>query len=119
MGAASPGPSPLDIIAVRGNEVFGRGTTAMEIVEYGDESFTTIHPVDGRRTHWVRAKTNRYFLTFAARSVKLTGYSDDSSQTIHPKDGRPTQSIYGGPAFAMWTKLDGRKTEVETLSIYL
>lgn len=112
-------PKRLDIIAVRGNEVFGRGTTGMEIVEYTDDSFTTIHPVDGRRTHWVRAKTNRYFLTFAARSVKLTGYSDDSSQEIHPKDGRPTQEAYGGPSFAMWTKLDGRKTEVETLGIYL
>ena len=112
-------PKRLDIIAVRGNEVFGRGTTAMEIAEFGDDSFTTIHPVDGRRTHWVRAKANRYFLTFAARSVKLTGYSDDSSQTIDPVHGRPTQPAYGGPAFAMWTKLGGRKTEVETLGIYL
>ncbi|HVG30900.1 MAG TPA: hypothetical protein VM864_14415 [Pyrinomonadaceae bacterium] len=112
-------PTRLDIIAARGNEVFGRGTTAMEIVEYGDDSFTTIHPVDGRRTHWVRAKTNRYFLTFAARRTQLTGYSDDSSQKIDPKVGRPNGAAYGGPAFAMWTKLDGRKTEVETLGLYL
>jgi hypothetical protein len=116
---APSAPKRLDIIALRGNEVFGRGTTSMEIVEFGDAGFTTIHPADGRRTHWVRAKTNRYFLTFAARSVKMTGYSDDSSQAIDPKAGRPTQAVYGGPAFAMWTKLDGRKAEVEALGIYL
>jgi hypothetical protein len=112
-------PERLDIIAVRGNEVFGRGTTSMQVAEYDDDSFTTIRPADGRRARWVRAKTNRYFLTFAARGVQLTGYSDDSSTTIHPRDGRPTQTTYGGPAFAMWTKLDGRKTEVETLGLYL
>lgn len=112
-------PRRLDIIAERGNEVFGRGTTALNITEYGDDSFTTTHSVDGRRMHWVRAKTNRYFLTFAARSTPVTGYSDDSSQHIDPRDGRPAQTIYGGPAFAMWTKLDGRKTEVKTLGIYL
>jgi hypothetical protein len=113
-------PKRLDIIAVRGNEVFGRGTTAMEITEFSDDGFTTIHPIDGRRTHWVRAKTNRYFLTFAARGVKLTGYSYDSSQEeAPPKDGQPPQVRYGGPSFAMWTKLDGRKTEVDTLGLYL
>lgn len=112
-------PRRLDITAVRGNEVFGRGTTSMEIVEYNDESFVTIHPVDGRRTRWVRAKTERYFLTFAARGVKITGFSDDSSTDIHPKSGRPTGTILGGPAFVMWTRLDGRKTEVETLGLHL
>ncbi|HEX8853473.1 MAG TPA: hypothetical protein VF754_08300, partial [Pyrinomonadaceae bacterium] len=54
-----------------------------------------------------------------ARGVPVTGYSDDSSVNIHPKDGRATQITYGGPAFAMWTKLDGRKTEVKTLGLYL
>jgi hypothetical protein len=112
-------PKRLDIIAARGNEVFGRGTTSMEITEFGDDGFTTIHPVDGRRTRWVRAQTNRYFLTFAARSTALTGYSDDISQDIDPRRGRPTGTIYGGPAFAMWTKLDGRKTEVQTLGVNL
>jgi hypothetical protein len=112
-------PTQLDIIAVRGNEVFGRGTTSMQIAVYDDNSFTTINPSDGRRAVWVRAKTNRYFLTFAARGVPVTGYSDDSSTTIDPKNGRPTLTTYGGPAFAMWTKLDGRKTEVETLGLNL
>jgi hypothetical protein len=112
-------PTRLDIIALRGNEVFGRGTTSMQIAGYDDDSFTTIHARDGRRATWVRAKANRYFLTFAARGVKITGYSDDSSTTIHPRDGRQTQTTYSGPAFAMWTKMDGRTTEVETLGLYL
>jgi hypothetical protein len=113
-------PQRLDIIAVRGNEVFGRGTTSLTILEYGDDSFATVNPTTGAGlTRWVRAKTNRYFLTFAARSMPITGYSDDSSTNVHPKDGRPRQASYGGPAFAMWTKMDGRKTEVETLGLYL
>lgn len=90
-------PKRLEIIAARGNEVFSRGTTALEIVEYHDESFTTVHPVSGL-TRWIRAQTNRYFLTFAA-----------SSGTIQE----------GGPAFAMWTKLDGRQTKIDTLGLYL
>jgi hypothetical protein len=113
-------PKRLDIIAVRGNEVFGRGTTSMTVTEFSDDSFTTVNPTThAGLTRWVRAKTNRYFLTFAARSVKVTGYSDDNSVNIHPKDGRPSQTIYGGPSFAIWTKMDGRRTEVETLGLYL
>jgi hypothetical protein len=113
-------PGSLDIIAERGNEVFGRGTTTLAITEYGDDSFTTANPLThAGQTRWVRAKTNRYFLTFAARSMPINGYSDDSSTTIHPKDGRPTKPTMGGPAFAMWTTLNGRKTEVETLGLHL
>jgi hypothetical protein len=51
--------------------------------------------------------------------MQLNGYSDDNSVNIHPKDGRPRQPSLGGPAFAMWTRLDGRKTRVETLGLYL
>jgi hypothetical protein len=51
--------------------------------------------------------------------VPVTGFSDDSSTTIHPRNGRASQPIYGGPSFAMWTKLDGRKTQVETLGLHL
>ncbi|MET0650382.1 MAG: hypothetical protein ABW208_27555 [Pyrinomonadaceae bacterium] len=113
-------PTSLDIIAERGNEVFGKGTTTLAITEYDDDSFTTANPqTHAGQTRWVRAKTHRYFLTFAARSAPFNGYSDDSSTNIHPKDGRPTRPTMGGPAFAMWTKLDGRKTEVETLGLHL
>jgi hypothetical protein len=71
----------------------------LTITEYGDDGFTTVNNVTpAGTTRWVRAKTNRYFLTFAAR-------------------GGPAQA--GGAAFAMWTKLGGRKTEVETLGIHL
>jgi hypothetical protein len=113
-------PKLLDIIAARGNEVFGRGTTSLAVIEYGDDSFTTANPnTHAGLTRWVRAKTNRYFLTFAARSMPINGYSDDSSVNIHPKDGRPRQTAHGGPAFAMWTKMDGRRTKVETLGLHL
>ena len=113
-------PTGLDIIAERGNEVFGRGTTTLAITEFGDDSFTTVnHLTHASPTRWVRAKTYRYFLTFAARSAPFNGYSDDSSTAIHPRDGRPTKPAQGGPAFAMWTTLNGRKTEVETLGLHL
>ena len=113
-------PTSLDIIAARGNEVFGRGTTTLAITEYGDDSFTTANPLThAGQTRWVRAQTNRYFLTFAARSEQINGYSDDVSVNIPPKDWRPPKPSMGGPAFAMWTKLDGRKTEVETLGLHL
>ncbi|HEV2705355.1 MAG TPA: hypothetical protein VGV59_05495 [Pyrinomonadaceae bacterium] len=113
-------PKRLDIIAERGNEVFGRGTTSLTVTEFSDDSFTTVNPIThAGLTRWVRAKTNRYFLTFAARGVPVTGFSDDNSTTIHPERGRHTQTTYGGPAFAIWTKLDGRRTEVDTLGIHL
>jgi hypothetical protein len=113
-------PKSLDIIAARGNEVFGRGTTTLKITQFGEDGFTTVNPVtNAGPTRWVRAKTTRYFITFAARSEPINGYSDDISVNIHPKDGRPTRQTMGGPAFAMWTKLDGRKTEVETLGIHM
>ena len=113
-------PTSLDIIAERGNEVFGRGTTTLAITEFGDDSFTTANPLTrAGQTRWVRAKTNRYFLTFAARSMPINGYSDDVSVNIHPKDGRPTKPAMGGPAFAMWIKFDGRRTEVEALGIHM
>lgn len=113
-------PRSLEIIAARGNEVFGRGTTTLTITDFGDDSFTTVHPVTlTGQTRWVRAKTDRYFLTFAARSMPINGYSDDVSVNIDPKKGRPTRPTLGGPAFAMWTRLDGRKTAVETLGIHM
>jgi hypothetical protein len=68
----------------------------MDIVGYDDESFTTAHATTGVQTRWVRAQTNRYFLTFAARGGSLQN---------------------GGPAFAMWTRMDGHKTKVETLGL--
>ncbi len=112
-------PTSLDIIAERGNEIFGRGTTKFAITEFGDDSFTTVnHLTHAQPTRWVRAKAHRYFLTFAARSMPINGYSDDSSTDIHPKDGRPTKPTMGGPAFAMWTKTSGRRTDVETLGIH-
>jgi hypothetical protein len=112
-------PKSIDFIAARGNEVFGRGTTTFAITEFSDDSFTTVNPLThANPTRWVRAQTNRYFLTFAARQMPVNAYYDDNSVKIDPRKGRPTRPTMGGPAFAMWTKLGGRKTEVETLGIH-
>ncbi|HYP53134.1 MAG TPA: hypothetical protein VEQ42_06315, partial [Pyrinomonadaceae bacterium] len=54
------------------------------------------HALTGVQTRWVRARTHRYFITFAARA----GTFQD-----------------GGPAFAMWTRMDGHKTKTETLGL--
>ncbi len=89
-------PKRLDIIAARGNEVFARGTTSMDIVGHDDESFTTAHVLTGVQTRWVRVRTSRYFITFAARAGTLQD---------------------GGPAFAMWTRMDGHKTKTESLGL--
>lgn len=91
-------PKSIEFSAARGNDVFPRGVTSMQIAEYGDDSFTTLDPASGQRTRWERVQTHLYFLTFAARR------------------GPPP---YGGAAFAMWTVLDGRKTEAEALGVQL
>jgi hypothetical protein len=90
----SAAPKRIEFTAWRGNDVFAPGITSWKIVEYGDDSFTTQDPATKQRTRWVREQTHRYFLTLAART------------------GPPT-------AFAMWTVLDGRKTENEALGIQL
>lgn len=91
-------PKRIEFTAIRGNDVFPPGTTSMVIAEYSDESFTMINPESWEQTRWIRVQTHRYFLTFAARSGTLQ---------------------QGGPAFAMWTKLDGRATETEALGVQL
>jgi hypothetical protein len=91
-------PKSIEFTAARGNDAFAPGTTRLEITKYGDESFTTLDTSSGQKTRWVREQTHRYFLTFAARP--------DPSQT-------------GGPTFAMWTVLDGRKTVREALGVQL
>jgi hypothetical protein len=91
-------PKRLEFKAMKGSGLFRPGTTSMEIVEYSDDSFTTLHAESGTQIRWDRVQTRRYFLTFATRS--------DPAQP-------------GGAAFAMWTKLDGRKTEIEALGVQL
>lgn len=91
-------PKSIEFTATRGNDAFPRGVTLMEITEYSDNSFTTLDHASGQQARWVRVQTHLYFLTFAARPGPLP---------------------QGGPAFVMWTVLDGRKTEVEALGIQL
>ena len=91
-------PRRIEFTATRGNDMFRSGKTSMEIVQYSDDSFTTLDAETGSQLRWDRVQTRRYFLTFAVRSG---------------------QAQPGGAAFAMWTKLDGRKTEVEALGVHL
>src|ERR1700754_2473475 len=91
-------PKRLELMAMGGNEIFPAGMTAMKIAEYSDDSFVTINLQSGERTQWFREPSHRYFLTFATRTGPMP---------------------YGGPAFAMWTVLDGRKTSVEALGMQL
>lgn len=89
-------PKRIEFTALRGNDFFLQGITWWKVTEYTDDSFTTLDPVSEQRTRWVREQTHRYFLTLAARSVPPPN---------------------GGPAFAMWTVLDGRTTEIEALGV--
>jgi hypothetical protein len=91
-------PKRIEFTATRGTDMFREGKTSMEIVQYSDDSFTTLDSESGNQIRWDRVQTRRYFLSFAARSG---------------------QAQPGGPAFAMWTKLDGRKTDVEALGVHL
>jgi hypothetical protein len=91
-------PKRIEFTATHGSDLFRTGKTSMEIVQYSDDSFTTLDTESGSQLRWDRVQTRRYFLTFAARSG---------------------QAQPGGAAFAMWTKLDGRKTEVEALGVHL
>ena len=61
-------PKSIEFTTWRGNDVFQQGVTSWKIIEYGDDSFTTLDPVSEQQTRWVREQTHRYFLTFAARS---------------------------------------------------
>jgi hypothetical protein len=91
-------PKQIEFTAARGNDTFQKGITSMEITDYSDNSFTTLDPASGQKTRWERVQTRLYFLTFAARNA--------------------TPPL-GGPALAMWTVLDGRKTEIEALGVQL
>jgi hypothetical protein len=92
-------PKSIEFTAARGNDTFPRGTTSMEIIEYSNDSFTTLDPASGQQTRWYRVQTHLYFLTFAAA----------------PNGSLPR----GGYAFAMWTMMDGRKTDIEALGVQL
>jgi hypothetical protein len=91
-------PTRIDFAAVRGNDIFGRGVTSLKILEFADNSFTTLDTGTEQKTQWVRERTRRYFLTLAARSGTLQ---------------------QGGPAFAMWTTLEGREPRIEALGVRL
>ena len=91
-------PRQIEFTAMRGDDVFSRGVTTWKIIQYGDDSFTTVDLVSGAQTRWVREQTHRYFLTFAARR------------------GSTSQA---NAALAIWTSMDGRETKTEALGIQM
>jgi hypothetical protein len=90
-------PKHIEFRTNRGNDAFVPGITLLEVIDYSDESFTTLDQVSEQKIRWVREQTHRYFLTFAARSAQLS----------------PDQF-----AFTMWTVLDGRKAKIEALGVH-
>jgi len=91
-------PAQIEFVTARGNDAFPPGITLLDIIEYGDDNFTTRVPTSGQQTHWFREQTHRYFLALTARCA--------NPQTA-------------GPAFATLTTLDGRQPQVEALGVQL
>lgn len=91
-------PKAIEFMTTRGNDVFGQGMSLLKVLELGEDSFTTRNVATGEETRWTRELTHRYFLTFVARS------------------GAPR---VGGPAFVMWTAMDGRETRVDALGVLI
>jgi hypothetical protein len=91
-------PRAIEFTAIRGNDAFVKGVTRLKILEYSDDRFTTRNVETGEERTWIREQTHKYFLAFAARS------GTDPS---------------GGPAFAMWTMMDGRLTKVDALGVQI
>jgi hypothetical protein len=89
-------PKSIKFTAKNATDMFRSGTTSLEIVEYSDDSFTTLDAESGSQLRWDRVQTRRCFLTFASRGA---------------------QAQPGASAFVMWTTLDGRKTEIEALGV--
>jgi hypothetical protein len=91
----NPGrPKQIEFRASRGNDAFLPGITLLKIIEYGEQSFTTLDEGSEQKTRWLREQTHRYFLTFIARN------------------STPAQD---GISYILWTMLDGRKAKTEAL----
>lgn len=89
-------PKFIEFTTEHGGGAFAQGITLMDVVEFNENSFTTKETVLEQKTRWERIQTHRHFLTFAARSLS-------------PQPG--------GPAFAMLTTLDGRRTKFEAIGV--
>lgn len=81
----------------RGSDLLPPGESSWTIAAHDDASLTIPNPETGHATKWVRVQTHRYFITFAAGGPEVAE---------------------GGSAFAMWTRLDGRSTELEAMGLY-
>jgi hypothetical protein len=86
-------PKVLNITTGRGNDFFAKGTTTLKILELGEDTFTTLNAKGGEPTTWTREQSQKYFIAFVAQSG-------------------------AGPAFVMWTMMDGRENRIEPLGVH-
>ena len=63
-------PKVVSLTAPKGDGIFTKGATSMEITEHDDASFTSVKP-GSEPTRWVRVDPNRYFLVLVARTRGL------------------------------------------------
>jgi hypothetical protein len=93
---ASSNPVRIEFFTRRGDDVFPPGRTALELIEAGDRVLAMLDRETGEQRRWIRVETHRYFLTLAQR---------------------PAASGAEGAAIALWTTLDGRRTELAALGV--
>ena len=89
-------PKSIEFTPIKAGEVFKQGTTAMQITQYDDASFTVVAPGAGP-AHFTRVDPHRYFAVFAGRGGTVRS---------------------GGPQFAMVVKSDGLRQQIETFGVY-
>jgi hypothetical protein len=89
-------PKSIEFTPINAGEVFKQGTTAMQITQYGDASFTVVSPGAGP-SHFTRVDSHRYFVVFAGRAGNLRS---------------------GGAQFAMMINSDGFRQQIETFGVY-
>src|SRR5262249_39615838 len=96
-------PKVIEFSTPRGAEGFVQGLTMMKILSFSQDSFTTRSIGSDEEIRWDREQTHRYFLTFAARSA------------VSQSQGAAVSQSQEGPAFVMWTSMDGRQTNIDAL----
>jgi hypothetical protein len=90
-------PKVILLKATREAGGFSEGISSIDITAYDDTSLTIVQPRSGP-TRWVRVDPLRHFIVLAGR----TGVFYDRS----------------GPAFPILIKMDGGKTQIDSVGIY-
>jgi hypothetical protein len=86
-------PKVITITTRRGNDFFLTGTTLLKILDLGEDTFTTLNTRSGEQTTWTREESQKHYIAFIAQSG-------------------------AGPAFVMWTMMDGRENRIEPVGVH-